>query len=163
MNQLTDEKKYDYCRKAIDAKTNIEVRFLELGAMLYKIKEQDMYEPAWSSWEEFRDELKLSDASVSKLLNIYKIFVLHYQIPNERLSLAGGWSAVAELLPAISPETTSRERVEELLDIATIQTRMDVRRTVSDVKRGKPCEHKITHDLHLRCCDDCSERWKIEA
>jgi hypothetical protein len=159
--ELTKTKKHNICLAALLAKQDVEQGYLELGKMLYEIKRERYYEAGWESWDEYRQELKMSEASVSKLLRIYELFVLHYQFTNEILSAAGGWSTVAELLPVISPENTPKKRVQELLGIVTSQTRSDARKTILEVKRGKPCLHESTHKLVLECCDSCPERWNV--
>lgn len=162
MTELTEKKKHDICIAAIEAKKDIEWKFIELGKMLYTIKNDRLYEAGWSSWEEYCMELKLAQPTISKLFRIYEVFVLHYQIEPLKLAEAGGWSSVAELLPLIDQETTTKARVRELLGLATDQPRHDLRKTIADERRGKPCTHKKTRFLILEICDDgCNERWNV--
>lgn len=162
MSDLTEQKNYKVCLAAIEAKKDIEWRFLSLGKMLYEIKAGRLYEAGWDSWDTYCMDLKLSQTSISKLLNIYEVFVLHYKIEPEKLAEAGGWSSIAELLPLIKTETTPVERVHELLGIAIAQPRKDLRKSIYEIKKGKACAHKKTHRLVLEICDDCPERWRIE-
>lgn len=162
MTEMTETAKNNFCVRAIDNKKDLEFGFLELGKMLYEIKTQRMFEAGWDSWEEYCMELKLSDATISKLFRIYEVFVLHYKIPQEALAEAGGWSNVSELLPLVDVETTPKARVRELLGIATNQTRSDLRKTIFEAKVGKSCGHKKKRYLVLEICDDgCNERWNV--
>lgn len=160
-SSFTEQKKHSICLSAIEAKKDIEWKFLELGKMLYEIKQERMYEAGWESWDEYCMELKLSASTISKLFRIYEVFVLHYKIEPMQLAAAGGWSSVAELLPLVDTETTSEKRVQELLGIATSQTRKHFRATISEEKRGSPCKHLKKHRLVLEICEGCPERWRI--
>jgi hypothetical protein len=162
MNQMTEQSNHDLCLLAIEQKKNLELEYLSLGATLHAIKERQAFESGWSSWEEYCMELKMSESSISKLLRIYEIFVLRYAIEQPKLAAAGGWSTLAELLPLVSPQETSRERVEELLEIVTTQTRSDARKTIKGAVDGSPedCNHADTYIIRI-CCD-CPERWEIK-
>ncbi len=158
--ELTTEKaKHQYCKEALEYKTDIEWRFIGLGERLYKIKQERLYEAGWSSWDEFEMELKMSPATVSKLLRIYEIFILRYRFTPKQIATAGGWSSVAELLPSIK-EDTPRERAKELLELVTDQSRLDLRKTLHEHKTGvdmAKCKHK-PDDYYIlkiyRCCGD---------
>ena len=160
--ELTEAKKHAYCQKAMELKKDIEWKFLDLGKMLFDIKRELMFEAGWSSWEEYCMELKLSAATISKLLHIYEVFVVFYGIKPEQLAEAGGWSSVAELLPLVKPETTPRSEVTRLLGIVIKQPRTEARKTIGDEIRGAPCKHKQTRLLLLEICEDgCNERWNV--
>lgn len=163
MTELTENKKYELCMTAIEAKTDIEWKFIELGTLLYKIKAEKLWEPSWESWHAYLDEMKLEDSKASRLINIYQVFVLHYQVEPKQLAEAGGWTVVAELLPVIDSKTTSREEVDRLLGIVTIQTRKDARQTLQAVKTGIECEHENTRRLVLDICEDCGHREAVHG
>lgn len=163
MTELTEKKKHDICVEAIEAKKDIEWKFLDLGRMLYEIKAERLYEAGWDSWDLYCMDLKLSEGTISKLFRIYEVFVLHYKVEPERLAAAGGWSSVAEILPLVDPETTPKSEVNRLLGIVSDQPRKDARATLREEKMGAPCKHKHTHRLVLEICDDgCGQRWRIE-
>ena len=161
MNQLTTEtQKNNFCKSALLVKRDIEFSFLQLGEMLHRIKKESLFEAGWSSWEEYEMELKMSSATISKIMRIYEIFVLRYSFTPKLLAEAGGWSMVAEILPVIS-ETTPRQRVEELLDNCINQSRTDVRRTIQEARSGiemKDCKHDF---YTIRVCRICGLREKI--
>lgn len=162
MKEISETKKNEYCNGAIKLKIDIERDFIVLGEMLYRIKKEQMFEAGWSSWEEFEMELKLSSATISKIIRIYEIFCLRYSFTAKVLAEAGGWSSIAEVLPVINEDTT-RKRAEELLDICTTQSRTDVRRTIQEAKTGvdmTKCKHLDTYTLQI--CRDCGERIRLE-
>lgn len=160
MKELTENQKHNYCKSALLLKRDIEFTFLQLGEMLHKIKQDRLFEAGWSSWDEYEMELKMSSGTISKLIRIYELFVLCHKFTPKQIAGAGGWSVVAELLPVVA-ETTPHARVEELLGICAEQTRTDLRRTVTEVKRGSPCSHAKTHRLILEICDDCGYKTRI--
>jgi hypothetical protein len=160
--ELTEKEKHQYCKDALDFKTDIEWRFIGLGERLFRIKQERLFEAGWTSWEEFEMELKMSPATVSKLLRIYEIFVLKHNFTPKQIASAGGWSVVAELLPAIAPDAP-RSRLKELLGIAEEQSRPDLRRTLLEAKTGidmRKCTHKDYYVIKI--CRGCGDRWTIE-
>ncbi len=162
MNELTENQKHALCKTAIEAKNDLEWRYLELGGILHQIKEQRAYEAGWSSWEEFAMELKMNTASISRILRIYEVFVLQHKISTVALAKAGGWTVLGDLLPVINNETP-KARVKELLVMAAEQpNRKSVILNVKDIIRGAPCKHEHTHTITIEICDDCNERWRVD-
>jgi hypothetical protein len=163
MNELTTEReKHQYCKETLEYKTDIEWRFVGLGERLYKIKQERMFEAGWSSWEEFEMELKMSPATVSKLLRIYEIFILKYSFTPKQIAETGGWSVVAELLPSIG-ENATKARIKELFAVATSQSRSDLRKTLLEAKTGidmTKCKHMDSYTIKI--CRTCGDRELIE-
>ncbi len=148
----------DYCGKAIALKKDIEINFLTLGEYLYYIKENQLYEPNWSSFEEFLFDLKLSSNTSNKLIQIYKKFILSYGFTSQEVIDAGGYSLLADVLPMIS----SRKSAEKWLNLTTVLTRQDLRKEIKEAKTGiqmKDCKHANTYKVEI--CRDCGERWQI--
>lgn len=159
--ELTEVNKHDFCLEALERKTDLERSYLELGAMLYRIKEERLFEAGWESWDEYAMEFRMSQAAISRMLRIYEVFQLRFKLAPKLLASAGGWTVLGDLLPSIKEDTT-RERVLELIDLAGLQTRVHLQQTLKEIKRGGvPCKHKNTHELHLMVCEDCGERWSI--
>lgn len=155
--QNIESQSYKICQDAIALKNQIEKGFLVLGKYLYEIKAGKLYDPAWSSWEEFCMEFpNLSSSSISRLINIYSRFVLEYAVSEDTLVQAGGWSVIAEILPV-----KDKERALGLIEGSRGMTRTDIRRMIKEDRSGvdmMTCEHEHTHSL--RVCDDCGERVK---
>ena len=145
----------DYCNQTLKLKKDIEGSFVTLGEYLYEIKERQLYEPQWSSFEEFCFELKMSSNMVNKLMQIYKTFVLGYGFTQDQISNAGGWSVISEVLPVID---SKKSAIKWLASCATL-TRSDLRKELTELKTGIPqmqCKHENTY--LLRICRNCGER-----
>lgn len=143
---------YKYCTDAIALKNRIESDFMTLAASLYKIKQEELYRPSWTSWEEYREELKMSENSVNKLIQMHDTLILKYKIPAEKIVNAGGPSVISDLLPVIK----TKEEAEDWLAKASVLTRKDLRDEIQESKTGLPmkdCKHKNTYTIVV--CRDC--------
>ena len=151
---------YEYCNDTLALKVNIENSFLQLGKRLYTIREKEMYIPQYETFEEFSLEFKMSRATVSKLINIYQLFVLKFGIPEKRLLQAGGWSSVSELLPIV----TTKAQAVKWLDKAEVLTRADLRIALMVKKKGidpSDCEHDKDFFV-LKVCRTCGLKQSID-
>lgn len=151
---------FDYCNEAIDLKNKLEGSFLELGARLYQIKENSLYEPNWASWVEFTWELKMSDNTINKLIQIYKTLILGYGFNNQQILNAGGWTVVADVLPMI----TSKKDALRWLNLASTLTRTDLRKEIKEAKTGidmGDCKHINTRRIMIEICNICGQKHEI--
>lgn len=160
-NQITNQaKNIDYCTKALEFEKSLSTQFLVLGEYLFNIREMNLYSPQWSSFNEFCMEFKsLSQASISKLANIYQKFVVNYDIPKEQLATAGGWARLAEVLPLCN----TKEAAEEWLHKANVLTRDDLRKEIIETRTGKDmrtCDH--TNYYSVRICRECHDKERID-
>lgn len=160
-NNLPKERtNFEFCRHTIALKENIERTFIELGRRLYKIREERLYEPFYDSFNVYCDELKLSQSTISKLVNIYKKFILEYGFSPTRLMKAGGWGVMAEALPVIH----SKKDANDFLDKAETLTLRDMRKEVLEKKSGidqRTCNHKDDFYV-LKICRRCGDRQTME-
>lgn len=154
----TEMQQYDYCNQAIQMEGVARGVFLTLGEMLYKIRESRMYEPHWSSWNEYCMEFKdMSQGSISKVIAVYETFVLKFGYTTDELSQAGGWTK----LYALTPHIKTKEDAEKWLGVASTLNRSDLAKTLLEAKTGismSDCPHIVTHTI--RICDKCGERWE---
>jgi hypothetical protein len=151
--------KKEYCEETIRLKENIEMSFLELGERLMRIRDERLYENNWEAFEDFLMEVKISNGTASKLINIYQRFVLEYKIPLKKLASAGGWSVVAECLPLIK----SKDEALEWLEKAGFMTQTDIRREMKEAKTGimmKDCDHDWEY-ISFRTCSKCSLKERV--
>lgn len=151
-------KNLDYCNQTLRLKKDIEGSFVMLGEYLHTIKENQLYEPQWSSFEEFCFELKMSSNMVNKLMMIYKTFILGYGFTQEQIATAGGWSVIAEVLPQID---SKKSALKWLASCATL-TRSDLRKELLEAKTGIPmkqCEHKDTYTVEI--CRNCGQSHEV--
>lgn len=130
--------------------------------MLSQIRTERMWEAGWDSQEEYEMELKMSPATISRLVRIYEIFHLQYGIPENKLAEAGGYTVVSEYLPMLKEGTTKKE-VEDWFGEAAQLTRADIRRAIIEKRKGVDmaiCKHENAYTLFV--CPDCGERHRIE-
>lgn len=152
MKTLKKEEKYKYCTDAIQLKNDLESGFILLGEQLSKIKNEGLWETAWTSWSEYVKELKMSENHVNKLIQIFEKLVLGLKVPKDQIANAGGWSIVSDLLPIIE----SKKDAEEWLEKAATLTREDLRSEMKEQKTGvlmHACKHKNIYTIVV--CRDC--------
>lgn len=154
---MTDLQNLDYCNQTISLKKNIEKNFLLLGENLKNIRDAQLFYPQWEDFSSYCWELDLSDATASKLINIYEIFVLTCGISSDRLVSSKGWAALAEALPLIK----SKEDAEKYLHLRDTLRSKDYRDTIRAEKRGTPMD-TCTHANNFLCriCRDCGYRYQ---
>lgn len=154
--QLSESEKHQYCQEGLQLKNKIELDFIKLGEYLYNIREHNMYEPYWSSFDEYTDEMNLAKATSNKLINIYKQFVLTNKVSSTKLAKIG-WSKIAELMTV-----AKEENVDEWIDKAEILTQKDLRDEIREARTGidmSRCRHQNTYTL--RICADCGYKEKL--
>lgn len=141
-----------YCEETLELKANIEGGFLALAEHLYNIKEHSLFEPQWSSFLEFCDELRMSQNNINKLIQIHQTFVLDYAIDKDKIKTAGGWSALQEILPMVS----NKKQALKWLESASLLSRSDLRKNIIEEKTGidmRHCRHKDTYTVKI--CRTC--------
>lgn len=134
-------------------KQNIEVSFVELGALLHEIKEQRHYEAGFDSWGGFLMEMRFSESMASKLITIYQKFILEYKVKPQLIAEAGGWTVVYDLVPVV----TDKESAEEWLEKAAGLTRSAVKKEVA-AARGMVEEEDCQHEWCQKCAH-CGMRY----
>lgn len=148
-----------YCQDALALKKNIEVDFLSLGEYLYNIKEHNLFDPQWGSFLEFCDELKMSQNTVNKLIQIHETFILGYGFSVDQISTVGGWGALQEILPMVK----SKKDAVRWLKEASLLTSSDLRKNIREEKTGVDmarCRHKDSYII--RICRTCGDRMQLD-
>lgn len=148
---------YTFCQETIGMKNTLERNYIVLCQRLHTIRENQLYDGNYGSWELFLEELRINKRKADAMCKIYETFILELGISEEKLALAGGWSVAETILPI----ATDKESAEEALEFAAVSLRKDVRMYVNE-KLGKVpdgiCEHEDTYVV--RVCRGCSERWQ---
>jgi hypothetical protein len=122
--------KTEYVRQTVDLVKQIETRFLELGARLYKIREEKMWSDSYESYQEFLDAAHINPGHASILVSIHKNYVIDGGKKQE--TLAGiGYSNLYEAIPLIE-----KNGVDEAVIIASTLTRSEIKDEVRDEKHG---------------------------
>lgn len=123
-----------------------------------KIRDERLFEPQWDTFGIYVSELKMSEPVASKLINIYKRFVLEYNILPEKLLKAGGWSVVAEVLPVVK----TKEEAVEWIDKMEVLTKEDIRKEILEKKTGitqQNCKHEDYYTIKV--CRVCGDKERI--
>lgn len=147
----------NFCEETITKKQALEVGWLELCGRLKEIRDKGMWEGRWDSFEDFLHDpqMGLDKGSASKMITIHEKFVIEYKMAPERIANAGGWSKVAEILPAVK----DKKSAEEWLSNAASLSKSDLRKAVKEEDgQGINCKHKHTRKLILTVCLDCDHK-----
>lgn len=154
MNRITKGRSA-FCLETIELKEKLELDFLELGRRLVEIYSRGLWEGMYSSYEEFLFDARVSRATDSKLRRIYCLMVREYRFSPAKIAKAGGWTMIAEVLPAIK----NKESAEKWLDLASRLERVDLRRTFKEEQTGvdmMTCRHVDSYVI--RICRECGLR-----
>ena len=155
---MTLATRYKYCQEAIELKKNIEKNFLNLAECLYFIKKEALWQDAYSSWDEFCDELGLNNSTIHRLITVYEVFVIKYDIPRNEILQSRGWSVLSETVPLIG----SKRDAKAWLHKASTLSLRDTRKEVLEAKLGIPemeCKHEETYIIKI--CSKCGQRERI--
>jgi hypothetical protein len=125
-----EQQNHDYCNETLKLKVSLELHFLEMGKRLLEIRDNRLYQPAWETFTEYLMEMKWDRSRANRIINIYKIFVVQYQIAPARLAAAGGWSILAELLPV----AIDKEQAEEWVDKAALHPQQELRQEIREAR-----------------------------
>jgi hypothetical protein len=127
MTEITNN---EFVRQTVELVKSIETRFLELGARLYKIREERLWEGTFNSFEDFLAEIKMTKGNASILASVHKNYVLEGGI--EPQQLAGiPYSNLYEAIPLIEKEGVTSAAVK-----AETLTRSEIKDEVQEKKLG---------------------------
>lgn len=143
----------NYVRETIDLVKQIETRFLELGARLYKIREERLYEGTYDSFQEFLDAAHIKAGNASILCKIHKVYVVEGGRTNQEL--AGiGYSTLYEAIPLIE-----RDGLDNTVIKASTLTRSEIVDEVKEQKFGVH-EHTPKDDARFALCE-CGKFFRV--
>jgi len=152
-----EKQKHEFLQMLIQLSQQLEFNYLEFGKQLKTCRDDTVFSPEYETFPAFLQEMKLTQGTASKLINIYEKFVVEYDIPQKRLAEAGGWSVVAEILPIVNNKKEAKEWVEKAVRLR----RKDLRKEVKEKKTGVSmanCKHEDTYLIEI--CRTCSDSWK---
>jgi hypothetical protein len=119
-----------FVKDTITLVQRIETSFLELGARLYKIREERLWEGSYDTFNDFLAELKLTPGNASILASVHKNYVLDGGIEPEQL--AGiSYSNLYEAIPLIE-----KEGVLSAATKAETLTRSEIKEELREQKLG---------------------------
>lgn len=156
------DRQYAFCNKIIDLKNDIEKNFLALGKGLMKIRDERLYNPAWDSFAEYLGELRWTEGTASKYINIYKTLVLEYGNSEQAVIDAGGWTVANRIEKVVKKLPNGKKESVRLLDLASILSPSDFEKEMNALVNGIDeidCPHKNTYTIEI--CRDCGMRKQI--
>lgn len=157
-----DKQNLEYVEETKGLKEAIEGRFIELGKRLKRIRDERLFEPQYHSFDEWLPEMKMSQPTISKLINIYDRFVTEYGISEQQLLKAGGWTVIAEILPVSKTKEDAKEWIEKAENLTRTDLRAEIKehKTGKKEKKRKDCEHRKAYDQ--RVCPSCGLKVKLK-
>lgn len=155
-----------FCESTIFKKKTLEVGWLDLAGKLQKIRDDQLYDGHWDSFEDFLADpaMNMDKGTASKMITIHEKLVIEYQIPADEIALSGGWSIIAEVLPVINDQESAKEWVAR----AQTLSKSDLRKEVNEARgksngEGIGCKHKDTYTYTTQCCRDCGSKVVIKT
>lgn len=151
-------KSLNFCEETINKKKLLEVGWLELCARLKEIRDKEMYKGRWENFEDFLQDpqMGLDKGTASKMITIHEKFIVEYKMSPERIANVGGWSKIAEILPAVK----NKKSAEDWIDKASSLSKSDLRKEVQEERTPDSigCKHKNEYKVVMVCCKDCGNK-----
>lgn len=147
----------DFCEETITKKQALEVGWIDLCGRLKEIRDNGMWKGRWDSFEDFLHDpqMGLDKGTASKMITIHERFVIEYKMSPERIANAGGWSKVAEILPAVKDKKSAEEWLSNAASLSKSDLRKEVKENQTGIKMSD-CEHK---DFYLvKICRKCGDK-----
>jgi hypothetical protein len=159
---ITTEEKLAFCDQTITLKVETESKFLELGARLAKIRDEEMFAGRWENFDDYcESDLKMSPGTASKLINIHQKLVVEYKVSPGKLAEAGGWTRLAMALPFITDKKSADEWVDR---VASAGSRRDLEMLIKEKHTGVDpikCDHPEDQCRVIKICARCGESWRV--
>lgn len=149
---------FAYCSETIALKQNLERNFLELGAHLLKIHDERLYLGQFEEFGLFLEEMQLDASVASRLMSVYKTFVVKYGIHPDKILKIGGWSNAYR----VSKVVKSREEAENLLEKLSLLPSQARNVEIAEKATGIKQEECLHPKMYKICvCPDCRYKEKI--
>lgn len=151
MTKSIEERNLEYLDETVALREKLEGGFIILAERLKAIRDERKFEGVHESFPDFLREIRISEATASKLIGVFEKFVVMGGISPEEVAKVG-WTNISLFLPLIQTQSDARRIWDEthLLD------RTDAQRTYQEMKTGKAmkdCKHRDTYKLTV--CRDC--------
>lgn len=140
-----------FCQETVAIAIKSNLGMLTVAKRLAEIRDKRLYEPNWSSFDEFTmDAIKYSKGTVSEIINIHKKYV-ESGIPEDRVATIP-WSVLARTLPLVK----TKNDAEYWIDVLETSMPSHARQMIKDAKTGVDsivCDHK--NMIRLAKCEHC--------
>ena len=153
MNEI---KALEFCEETLQLHLEAEGVFLSLAKRLKQIRDEKLFGTQWSSFGEFLNEMKLTEAKASRLITVYEKFVLGWGIDTPKLLTAGGWTNLYEL----GRFAKTKEEALEWIERRATAMESHFRESLRIARKGlEDCKHEEYYEL--RICSRCGHRERI--
>ena len=150
------EKNEIYLKKTKSLKDDLEHGFLLLAERLFKIRTERLFLPTYEAfWCYTEEELKLSESTCSRLINVFQRFILEWGVSPEKVISIGGWNEAY----LISKVAKNKKEAEDMLDKYALMPPSEARKDMAELKAGEHCHN--WQEIHIRQCTVCGCREKI--
>jgi hypothetical protein len=149
---MTEIVAVSFVKETLALVRSIETRFLELGARLYKIREERLWEGSYDSFNDFLADAHLTAGNASILASIHKSYIVDGGMEQEQLA-GVPYSNLYEAIPLIQKEGITVAAVK-----AQTLTRSEIKDEVREQKLGVH-EHEVGEDRWGVC--SCGKFIKI--
>ena len=124
---------------------------MELAKRLKKIRDQEMYLPAWESWSLYLEDIKVKDSVASRMITAYEKWVLEGGFSAKEVAPIG-WSTLYDARHHVS---------REVLDNLILKEGKGTRDYILELNSGVSMEN-CRHDYYkLEVCRRCGEKHQI--
>ena len=142
-----------YIKETVALRDKIEGAFIILGERFHKILEDGLWKGTFESYAEFLAEMRISEANASKLMTVYRTYVVEHGVSHEKLARAG-WSNLYTAIPLLK-----EKNAEEVVQKATALRRADIS---DEVREKQYPEHDCKGEtVRYRICDTCGKRERV--
>lgn len=137
----------NFLRDTIDVVRQIETRFLELGARLFRIQREELWEDSYDSYKDFLIAAKINPSIAAMLTAVHETYIVKGGVLPVKLAQAG-YSNLYAAIPLIE-----RDGVKETVERARLLSRSELLEEVREEKHGE-CKHLET----ITICSSCHQR-----
>lgn len=143
----TQPESTNFLSETISLVHQIESRFMELGARLYKVRNEKLWQEKYADYEEFLEIAGISPSVASILVKVYETYILVGGMTQQKLE-GVAYSKLYEAIPLLG-----KEDIETVVAKATLLTRSEIKDEVREEKHGE-----CAHEEHIMICADCKKR-----
>jgi hypothetical protein len=140
-----------YVKETLKFRDTIEGAFIALGERFNKIKEEALWNGMYGSYGEFLADMHVSEATASKLVQVYRVYIVEHKVNPKQLAKIG-YSNLYAAIPLLE-----KYSVEEVIQKASLLRRDDISVEARDSKEDA-CKHENTETVKVRVCMDCGHR-----
>lgn len=142
-----------YVRDTLKLRDTIESAFIALGERFYRIREEALWQGIYESYAEFLTDMRVSEATASKLMQVYRTYIVEHKIAPVKLAKIG-WSNLYIAIPLLQ-----KNSIESVIEKAASLRRADIEDEVRD-EANPNCQHDW-EEVKLRVCNTCGRRERV--